>query len=70
MPRFADGTTAPVVVKLQGGVPPFRLIEDKKLVDKIFRTREILWEPESQGTTTIAIVDSIGQAQTVSLRVR
>lgn len=70
MPHFADGTKAPIVVKLQGGVPPFRLIEDKKLVEQIFRTREILWEPESKGTTTIAIVDSIGQAQTVSLRVR
>ena len=69
-PQFADGEAAPIVVKLHGGVPPYRLMENQKPIDQFFRTRELTWEPEGLGTTTLSVVDAIGQAQSISLRIR
>jgi penicillin-binding protein 1C len=70
MARFADGSTAPIMIKLQGGVPPFRLLENQRPVERIFRQRQLFWSPKSRGTAKLSVVDAIGQSQALDVRIR
>ncbi|MEP0944213.1 MAG: penicillin-binding protein 1C [Rhizobiaceae bacterium] len=68
--QFADGTAAPIMIKLQGGVPPFRLLENQKLVAQIFRQRNLMWSPPSRGTAQLSVIDALGQSQSLDVRIR
>ena len=68
--HFADGSVAPIMIKLQGGVPPFRLLENQKPVAQIFRQRSLMWSPRSRGTAQLSVIDSVGQSQAWDVRVR
>ncbi len=63
-----EGRSLPVVVKLQGGVPPFRLIEEEKPA-AASRRREFFWEPRGRGFFRLSVLDAIGQVQTVNIRI-
>lgn len=67
---FADGTAAPVVVKLRGGVPPFRLLADDRPQEGGVRRRQLQWLPPGQGVARLTVTDAIGQARSVSVRIR
>ncbi len=68
--EFADGSSAPVIIKLQGGVPPFRLLENKRLIQTVFRQRRLSWFPKSKGTSRLLVMDSLGQTQTMDVVIR
>ncbi|MCJ8310807.1 MAG: penicillin-binding protein 1C [Rhizobiaceae bacterium] len=68
--QFADGSAAPIMIKLQGGVPPFRLLENQQPVAQIFRQRRLMWSPKSRGTATLSVIDAIGQSQALDVRIR
>ncbi len=68
--EFADGSDAPVIIKLQGGVPPFRLLENKRLIDTVFRQRHLSWTPKSKGTSSLLVMDSLGQTQALDIIIR
>ncbi|MCB1464638.1 MAG: penicillin-binding protein 1C [Nitratireductor sp.] len=67
---LADGSHAPVVIKLMGGTPPFRLMEEGRPGDTASRRRQLLWKPTGEGTTRLTVVDSEGQARSVEVVVR
>ncbi len=78
----ADGTTveglvngagagsAAVVIKLQGGTPPFRLLADGRPVGEVSRRRQLLWMPDGPGTAKLTVLDAEGQASAISLVLR
>ncbi|MEP4293348.1 MAG: penicillin-binding transpeptidase domain-containing protein, partial [Rhizobiaceae bacterium] len=68
--EFADGSKAPIVIKLQGGVPPFRLLENQNPLPEIHRQRKLLWSPSSRGTSRLSVVDSLGQSQALDVVIR
>lgn len=68
--HFADGSVAPIMIKLQGGVPPFRLLENQQPVTQIFRQRNLMWSPKSRGTAQLSVIDSVGQSQAWDVQVR
>ncbi|MCG6857604.1 MAG: penicillin-binding protein 1C [Salaquimonas sp.] len=68
--RLADGSPAPVVVKLMGGTPPFRLMAEGKPVENASRRRQLLWKPQGDGTTRLTVVDAEGQARSIEVVVR
>ena len=65
-----DGSAAPIVVKLQGGVPPFRLMANDRPLEKSYRRRQLFWVPDSEGITKLTVLDSVGQARAIEVRVR
>jgi len=67
--KFSDGSVAPVPVKLQGGVPPFRLLENQYPLKTAFRKRQIFWTPQSRGITTLSVIDALGQSRSINIRV-
>ncbi|GIL03130.1 MAG: penicillin-binding protein 1C [Alphaproteobacteria bacterium] len=69
-PLADSGAPAPVVVKLQGGTPPFRLMANGVPVETPSRRRQMLWVPDGAGTTRLTVVDGVGQARSVEIVVR
>lgn len=67
---LGDGAAAPVVVKLQGGTPPFRLMADGRPFEGVSRRRQLFWTPTGAGTTRLTVVDALGQARSVEVVVR
>jgi penicillin-binding protein 1C len=64
----AEGKALPVVIRLQGGVPPFRLIEEQTPA-VASRRRELYWEPGGAGFFRLSVLDAVGQIQTVNIRI-
>ena len=64
------GETVPVVIKLQGGTPPFRLLADGRPVSDASRKRQLLWTPQGPGTARLTVLDGAGQASNVSVVMR
>lgn len=64
------GATLPVTIKLKGGVPPFNLLSNGKPVISPTRRRQLYWKPNSRGTTRLTVLDSIGQAKAIEVRIR
>ena len=57
----------PLVLKLQGGKPPFRLIANGRPVDQLWRRRVASWQPDGPGFSTLTIIDAAGQAASVDV---
>ena len=68
--RFADGAFLPLVMKLQGGRPPFRLLANGRPVERIFRRRQLTWVPDTQGIARLTVIDAVGDAQSVEVFVK
>jgi penicillin-binding protein 1C len=64
-----DGSNLPVVVKLQGGIPPFWLLADDKPVGIPSRRRQLLWAPESRGLSRLTVMDSRGHTTGLVVRI-
>ena len=63
----ADGSTAPLVLKMQGGRAPFIWLANGKPLDKASRKRSGLWQPDGAGYSTLTVIDSIGRAASVRI---
>ena len=57
----------PLAVKFQGGTPPYRLIANGIPADHQTRRRNLSWQPDGAGASTLTVVDSVGQAASVSV---
>lgn len=68
--RFSDGESVPLVMKLQGGKPPFRLLANGRPTGKVFRRRQLLWTPDSLGFAQLTVIDARGDAQSVDIFLR
>ncbi|MCR9139807.1 MAG: penicillin-binding protein 1C [Alphaproteobacteria bacterium] len=63
----ADGSLAPLVVKLQGGRPPFRWLANGKPLDKPFRRRQMHWVPDGPGNASLMVIDAAGRAASIDV---
>ncbi len=66
----ADGEPTPVVLKLQGGTPPFRLLANGRPAGPASRTRQLQWHPDSTGFSRLTVLDGTGLAQSVEVEIR
>nr|WP_324288951.1 penicillin-binding transpeptidase domain-containing protein [Hoeflea ulvae] len=70
--RVALGSTSagamrPLVIKLQGGAAPYRLIANGAPLPKPTRRRVLNWLPDSAGASTLTVMDAEGRAASVSV---
>lgn len=61
----SSGDISPLVLKLQGGRPPFRWLANGKPLADLSRRRTNEWQPEGAGFSTLTVIDSVGRAATV-----
>ena len=55
----------PLFVKMQGGKAPFRwLANGKPVFDKVLR-RQVQWQPDSAGFSTLTVLDAVGRVARV-----
>lgn len=60
-----SGEISPLVLKLQGGRPPFRWLANGKPLSDLSRRRTNEWLPEGAGFSTLTVIDAAGRAATV-----
>ena len=58
---------AALVLKLQGGRAPFRLLANGLPVQKSYRRRVLSWRPDSAGFSKLTVIDARGQSTSVSI---
>jgi penicillin-binding protein 1C len=68
--RLSQGDSAPVILKLQGGTPPFRLLANGRPAGAASRTRQLQWQPEGIGFSRLTVLDGEGRAQSVEIELR
>ncbi len=57
--------SSPLFVKIQGGKAPFRwLANGKPILEKELR-RQIQWQPDSSGFSTLTVLDAVGRVASV-----
>ncbi|MEV4609957.1 penicillin-binding protein 1C [Neorhizobium sp. LMR1-1-1.1] len=61
----SSGDISPLVLKLQGGRPPFRWLANGRPLDALSRRRTNEWQPEGAGFSTLTVIDAAGKAATV-----
>jgi len=64
---LADGATEPLVIKVQGGLAPFRWLANGVPLVTPARRRQIYWTPDGKGFSTVTVIDAAGRADRVSL---
>lgn len=57
----------PLVVKLQGGRPPFRWLANGRPLEQRVRRRELHWVPDGPGSATLLVIDAAGRTASVDL---
>lgn len=62
-----SGPLMPLVIKLQGGSGPYRLIANGQALPKPTRRRVLNWMPDSPGASTLTVMDAKGRAASVSV---
>lgn len=63
---MADGAQ-PLVLKLQGGRPPFRWVANGIPVQQASRRRNFAWQPSGSGISTLTVIDAAGKAASVEV---
>ncbi|WP_366554268.1 penicillin-binding protein 1C [Aquibaculum sediminis] len=64
---LGEGMAGPLVIKLDGGRPPFRWFADGRPVGGSERRRATTWTPPGPGFSTISVVDARGEAASVTI---
>lgn len=65
--RRGDAGLAPLVIKLQGGRPPFRWLANGRPLDRQTRRRQLHWVPDGLGNANLVVIDSAGRAASVDV---
>ncbi len=63
------GEMSPLVLKLQGGRPPFRWLANGRPLSGTSRRRTNEWQPEGAGFSTLTVIDAVGRAASVKVLV-
>jgi penicillin-binding protein 1C len=65
---FADnGSSRPLVLKLEGGTAPYTVLVNGKPMAKTFRSRNINVEQDAIGFANLTVVDAAGQVAAVNI---
>lgn len=62
-----SGGLSPLVIKLQGGAGPYRLIANGIPVERPSRRKTINWTPDGAGASTLTVMDGQGRAASVNV---
>ncbi|MFC3132675.1 hypothetical protein ACFOHM_06835 [Microbaculum marinum] len=62
-----SGRPRPLVVKLDGGRPPFQWFANGAPIDTSQRRRDARWQPDGAGFSTVSVVDADGRAASVTV---
>ena len=65
----SGGDAQPLVLKLQGGRAPFRLLANGVPVRGLIRSRTAHWEASSAGFSRLSVIDAAGRSASVSVYV-
>ena len=65
--RGLDGAPRPLVVKLDGGRPPFQWFANGKPVEAAGRRRQATWHPDGPGFSTLSVIDAGGRSASVTV---
>ncbi|MEX3011627.1 penicillin-binding protein 1C [Hoeflea sp. TYP-13] len=65
--RTSGEAFLPLVVKLQGGRPPFRWLANGKPVDSVVRQRKWQWSPDGRGSASLSVIDAAGRTANVDI---
>ncbi|SRR5690554_2732529 len=57
----------PLIMKLDGGRPPFHWFADGRSLGNAQHRRTASWEPEGPGFSTLSVVDAAGEATSVTI---
>jgi penicillin-binding protein 1C len=63
----ADGQPSPLVLKVQGGKAPFRWIANGTPVAALSRRRNMAWQPDGAGYSSLTVIDASGKAASVDV---
>ncbi len=63
----ATGDRLPLIVKLQGGQPPFRWLANGQLISERSHARTAAWLSDGAGFSTITAIDAAGRAARVKV---
>jgi penicillin-binding protein 1C len=61
------GDPRPLVVKLDGGRPPFQWFANGKPLGGAARRRDTSWQPDGRGFSTVSVIDAEGRAASVTV---
>ncbi|TDH36386.1 penicillin-binding protein 1C [Pseudohoeflea suaedae] len=62
-----QGRRQPLVLKLQGGSPPYRWIANGVPLKSTTRRPNLAWRPDGPGASNLTVIDANGQAASVSV---
>jgi penicillin-binding protein 1C len=62
-----ENRLTPLVIKLQGGAAPYRLIANGAPLPKPSRRKEFHWMPDGVGASTLTVMDADGRAASVNV---
>jgi penicillin-binding protein 1C len=65
--RGGDGRLRPLVVRLDGGRPPFQWFANGVPLDGAVRRRDTTWQPDGPGFSTVSVIDAAGRSASVTL---
>ncbi|MEM9104406.1 MAG: penicillin-binding protein 1C [Pseudomonadota bacterium] len=65
--RSSGSSFRPLVIKLQGGRPPFRWLANGRPVDRPVRGRNWQWMPDGPGSANLAVIDAAGRTAKVDI---
>ncbi|ACB94256.1 penicillin-binding protein 1C [Beijerinckia indica] len=63
----AEPDGMPLVLKLQGGLAPFRWLANGKPLPELSRGRTSQWVPDGDGFSILMVIDAVGRTASVSL---
>lgn len=66
----ATGDAAEIVLKAEGGVLPLTWLVDGAPLEAADGSRQVVWQPSTQGFARISVVDANGRADRVTVRLR
>lgn len=61
----ANGSIAPLALKMQGGRAPFVWLANGKPLENTTRKRSRFWQPDGAGYSTLTVIDAAGRAASV-----
>ena len=62
-----NGRPRPLVVKLDGGKPPFQWFANGAPIRASARRRDATWQPDGPGFSTVSVIDADGRAASVTV---
>jgi penicillin-binding protein 1C len=62
-----DGRVRPLIVKLDGGRPPFQWFANGSPFAGAARRRDTSWQPDGRGFSTVSVVDADGRSASVTV---